>query len=105
MASTFSKLCPAGVKAAARSLGFASVLDDPEGWAGFRLVITARLTERQRAGLAYAALTSLGPATLEAVVDQACCFIPNDESPLSSPQFRQVAAEYRSRNPGTRRAS
>lgn len=44
----------------ARALGFALTLGTFEAWSGFGYVLTARLSRKERAALAYAALSSLG---------------------------------------------
>ena len=44
---------------AVRSIGYALTLDTSQGWEGLSLILKARTTTRERAALAYAALTSL----------------------------------------------
>lgn len=52
-------------KRMSRMLGYCLTLDTPEAWAGFRFVSQVRLTEGERAMLAYFALTSLAPDHVE----------------------------------------
>ena len=56
-------------KRAARMLGYALTLGDSLGWQGFRKVISARLTETERAGLAFAALSSLPEDSAASVIE------------------------------------
>lgn len=48
-------------KKAARALGYALTLGDAHAWVGASQSFSARLTEVERAGLAWAALRALGP--------------------------------------------
>lgn len=46
-------------KRAAKMLGYTLALGDEAAWHGFTIVLLARLTERERAALAFAVLNSL----------------------------------------------
>lgn len=58
-ASAMSKYGKADHKRAAKTLGYALTLGDEAAWHGFTIVLLARLTEHERAALAFAALNSL----------------------------------------------
>jgi hypothetical protein len=53
-----SQQIPDNIKRVSRSLGFALWLEGTNDWLGLSLILRARLTARQRAALAYAALLS-----------------------------------------------
>jgi hypothetical protein len=53
-----SQQIPDNIKRVSRSLGYTLWLDRFEDWDGLSLILRARLTDRQRAALAYAALLS-----------------------------------------------
>jgi hypothetical protein len=55
---TISAHIPDNIKRVSRSLGFALWLEGTDDWLGFSLILRVRLTARQRAALAYAALLS-----------------------------------------------
>jgi len=57
--SAMSKYGKADHKRAAKTLGYALTLGDVTAWHGFTIVLLARLTERERAALAFAAFNSL----------------------------------------------
>jgi hypothetical protein len=58
-------------KAVARAIGYALTLGDEAAWHGLTIVLMARLSERERAALAYAALMSLSDAHAAAVAEVA----------------------------------
>jgi len=67
--SAMSKYAKDAHKRSARMLGYALTMGDSLGWQGFRKVISARLTETERAGLAFAALSSLPEESALKVVE------------------------------------
>ena len=50
-------------KKVARSVGYALTLGTPNAWRKLSLILLARLSKRERAGLTYAALMSLDEDT------------------------------------------
>ena len=54
-------------KRMSRALGYALTLDNDSGWNGFVTLAEARLSEEERAALAWASLRSLQPANADAV--------------------------------------
>lgn len=71
-------------RAASRCLGFALTTNEVEAWHDCTAVWRMRLTEQERAGLAWAALRGLAPDTAEHVALEAlnCAGMP---MPLLSP--------------------
>ncbi len=69
---SISQHIPEGIKRSCRAIGCAAWLDDVDSWMGLPVVLMARLTVRQRAALAHAALKSpdheLACRTAEAVL-------------------------------------
>ena len=63
----------------ARCIVYALTLGEAEGWLDFRTIVKTKLSEKERASLAYAALLSLDEETRELVCENA--FEP---SPLNS---------------------
>lgn len=68
---SISKQIPDAIKRTAKAIGYAAWLDHTDGWQGLSKVLRARLSDRQRAALAFAALTSLDHATACRVADAA----------------------------------
>lgn len=70
---SLSKLMKPGHLQVVRSLGYALTLGNYAAWAGYSVVLAARLTPTERAALAFMALKSLGyddaVKTVEAVFD------------------------------------
>lgn len=64
---TISQHIPAPIKRVSRSLGFALWLGDFSAWNSLTTILRLRLSEEQRAALAYAALRSLDPEHAEIV--------------------------------------
>lgn len=58
---SISQHIPDAIKRATRSIGVALWLDNPDTWFGLPVILRARLTERERAALAFMALKSLDP--------------------------------------------
>lgn len=56
-----SRFAKDGHKRVARCLGYALTLATPQAWLDLSLILMARLSKAERAGLAYAALISLNP--------------------------------------------
>ncbi len=54
-----SQHIPDNIKRVSRSVGYALLLDTFEDWDGLSLILRARLSDRQRAALAFMALNSL----------------------------------------------
>lgn len=54
-------------KRMSKALGYALTLDNDEGWEGFTLLACARLTEAERAVLAWAVLMAMEPDNVVAV--------------------------------------
>lgn len=67
--STMSKYIQPAHKSASRMLGYALTLNDAFGWEGAALVFGAFLCQRERLGLAYAALEALRDDELAGVLD------------------------------------
>lgn len=63
----FSKLIDPNHKRLSRMLGYCLTLGDADAWAGFSFVAEARLSEAERAGIAWASLRSLEPYNAEQV--------------------------------------
>ncbi|TRD22085.1 hypothetical protein [Palleronia caenipelagi] len=63
---TFAKAMEPRHLKAVRMLGYCVALGDAAAWLGLSIVLAARLTARERAALAYAALTSMDPGQAEA---------------------------------------
>jgi hypothetical protein len=61
--NAMSKYAKRAHKAAARMLGYALTLGDEAAWHSMTIVLMAKLTDRERAALAYAALNSLDEDT------------------------------------------
>jgi hypothetical protein len=59
--SAMSRFAKDGHKRVARCLGYALTLATPQAWLDLSLILMARLSNAERAGLAYAALISLNP--------------------------------------------
>ncbi|AZQ66960.1 hypothetical protein EF888_07310 [Silicimonas algicola] len=97
MTSTLSRHMKPAHKAASRALGYALTLDDMEGWEAFSALIEARLSERERAGLAFAALRSQSEThaawTAEAAVNDVAP--PEVPTILDTPTGRAVMIEWR----------
>ena len=68
---TIAQHIPDPIKRASRSIGYALWLDHTAAYANLATVLMARLSERQLAGLAWAALRALDPDTAYAVADLA----------------------------------
>lgn len=66
-----SKHIPEDIKRVSTAIGYAAWLDETDHWLGLPVVLMARLTTRQRAALAYAALKSLDGGTASATIDAA----------------------------------
>lgn len=64
---SFSKLIDPNHKRLSRMLGYALTMGDADAWAGFSFVAAARLSEAERAGIAWASLRSLEPDNAEQV--------------------------------------
>lgn len=56
-----SKHIPKHIKRVSRSLGYTLILENEAAWDGFTTILRARLTERERAALAYSVLNSMDP--------------------------------------------
>jgi len=69
--SALSLYAKDGHRRAARSFGYALTLGTSDAWLDFATIIGARLTDQERAGLAYAALRSLDDETHARVVEAA----------------------------------
>ena len=69
--STFGKYASPDHVAAARMLGYTLTLGDEANWLEFAAVCCARLTEKERTALAYAALKSLDQDQAEVTADAA----------------------------------
>lgn len=67
--SAFAASAPPRLKRAARAVGYACALDDSHAWSGCSRVLEARLTPRERAGLAWASLRSLDAETALQIAD------------------------------------
>ncbi|PZX18759.1 hypothetical protein LX81_00452 [Palleronia aestuarii] len=69
MTSTLSKLMNPAHKSVARMIGYSLTLGDFDGWQRFAALILARLSDRGRLGLAWAALTALDPEQIRQVTN------------------------------------
>ena len=58
-------------KAVARAIGYALTLGDEAAWHGLTIVLMARLSDQERAALAFAALMSLSDEHASAVAEVA----------------------------------
>ena len=58
---SFGKVVAPAHKLMSRMLGYCLTLDTAEAWSGFRIIAAARLSETERAALAFSALNSLDP--------------------------------------------
>lgn len=65
---TIRQHIPASIKRVAKVIGYAFFLDDVNSWSGVSVVLTASASTQQRAALAWAALRSLTPEGIAAVV-------------------------------------
>jgi hypothetical protein len=52
---------PDHIKRVSKSLGYSLILENEAAWDGFTTVLRARLSEHERAALAYAVLNSMDP--------------------------------------------
>ena len=59
--NTISKLIKPAHKSVARSVGYALTTSDEFGWAQFTALTSMRLSDAERAALAFAALQALHP--------------------------------------------
>ncbi len=66
-----SKFARPAHKSAARSLGYALTTGDEAGWASFTALIYMRLSVKERAALAYAALMALDEREADLVAEVA----------------------------------
>lgn len=69
--SAMSKWAKGEHKKVARAIGYALTLGTESAWHGLTIVLMARLSDEERAALAYAALTSLGDEHASAVAEVA----------------------------------
>ena len=70
MSGLLKKHMPDAYKRVARMVGYALLLgEDADNWHGLTVVLTARLTMRQRAAMAWAVLRSLTPDQVVAVAE------------------------------------
>ena len=67
----FARLMKTRHKRASRSLGYALSLGTSDGWCQFSAIARARLSEAERAGLAYAALRALPPGLGQRIAEAA----------------------------------
>ncbi len=65
--NAMSKFAKPAHKAVARIVGYALTIGDADGWLDVAAILPARLTDAERAALAYAALRSLTPEQAELV--------------------------------------
>ena len=85
MTAILKKHMPDAYKRVARIVGYCLLLgDDADNWHGLTDVLTARLTMRQRAAMAWAVLRSLPPET---VMDVANTVLPERMCPPIAPLF------------------
>ena len=81
--STLQRHMPANYKRVARMTGYCLFLgEDAEVWNGFTQVISARLTVKERAAMAWATLRALPP---DGVVDVASTVLPKRTAPPNPP--------------------
>jgi hypothetical protein len=75
----------------AASIGYALTLGGPDGWLGLPAIFKARLNERERAMMAYAALQSIDAGNAESVVRAAMGAadgpLPTFLSPMDDARF------------------
>lgn len=60
---------PDAYKRVARMVGYSLLLTDADAWHGLTIVLTARLTTKERAAMAWAVLRSLTPDQVVAVAE------------------------------------
>lgn len=77
--STLARLMKPQHKRMSRMLGYTLTLGTPEAWAGFRFVAGMRLSEGERAMMAYFTLTALRPESADRT---ACTAIGSAGDPL-----------------------
>ncbi len=74
-----------------RALGYCLTLGTSDAWADFSALAVLRLSDEERAALAFAALCSLEPAhaerTAAAVIGEAGCPLPAFLSPMDDARF------------------
>lgn len=88
MSKTLSKCMPDTCKRVARMVGYALLLgEDADNWHGLTVVLTARLTMRQRAAMAWAVLRSLSPEQVVAVAETV---LPGGTSAPIAPLFNHM---------------
>lgn len=75
---------PDNIKRVSRMLGYSLMLGTADAWLDFAAVVAARLTDRERAGLAFAALRSLSDEQAAAV---AGAVLPDGTSAPIPPLF------------------
>ncbi|MHA3915696.1 hypothetical protein [Halovulum sp. GXIMD14793] len=88
MTAILKKHMPDAYKRVARMVGYCLLLgEDADNWHGLTVVLTARLTMRQRVAMAWAVLRSLTP---EQVVGVAETVLPDGTSAPIAPLFNHM---------------
>lgn len=88
MTAILKKHMPDAYKRVARMVGYCLLLgEDADNWHGLTVVLTARLTMRQRVAMAWAVLRSLTP---EQVVGVAETVLPEGSSAPIAPLFNHM---------------
>ena len=87
MSKTLSKYMPDAYKRVARTVGYSLHLADADAWHGLTVVLTARLTQKERAAMAWAVLRSLTPDQVVAVAETV---LPEGSSTPIAPLFNHM---------------
>jgi hypothetical protein len=87
MSKTLSKYMPDAYKRVARTVGYSLHLADADAWHGLTVVLTARLTQKERAAMAWAVLRSLTPDQVVAVAETV---LPEGSSAPIAPLFNHM---------------
>ena len=102
---TFSKYMKLEQLRVIRMLGYTLVLDNFEAWSAFAVVAEVRLTDKERAALAFAALRALSLDQAELVVEAATRggLAKCSSSFLDTPRGRAALVEWREARDNRRR--
>jgi hypothetical protein len=88
MTNTLSKHMPDAYKRVARMIGYTLLLGgDADNWHGLTVVLTARLTPKERVAMAWAVLRSLTPDQVVAVAETV---LPEGSSSPIAPLFNHM---------------
>lgn len=85
--TALQKHMPDAYKQVARALGYTLLLGGADDWHGLTVVLTVRLTPKERVAMAWAALRSL---TLDQIVEVVETVLPDRTGRPISPLFTEV---------------